>query len=105
MPCAYNQIMTLLYFLEQTRDIRGIVLAIGIHEYDDFTAGRSRSCFDSCTISFAVGMMDYTSTCMLSNLPRLVGGAIIHDNHLGLRKSGQDTAYRISDAEGFVLGW
>ena len=59
--------MALLNQRQQTRNVGWVMLAICVHEHDDFALGRARAGLDGRAVAFAVGVADDFAASLPSN--------------------------------------
>ncbi len=100
-PGPHNHIVTIAQLGQHPTDVFWIVLAIGIHEQQDGSAGLSCAGFDGGAVTHRVRMIEAFGTMLPTDVGGIIRAAIIHDDDLGVREGGAQ--FREQQREAFRL--
>jgi len=81
------------------------MLAIGIHENQDFTRGRARAGLDGGAISHAIWMIDNLNTMSGAYGWRIIGGPVVDHDNLSTRKTILEGSQQSADILCLIFGW
>ena len=85
---ADGHVESFLESCDKTGDIGGIVLAVGVHEYEDVAACRAGATLDRRAIAHRIRLAQYRHAVSGANLAGGIGGAVVHDQDFRIRLGG-----------------
>jgi hypothetical protein len=95
IPRAHHHIETALHFSQQQGDMLGPMLAVGIHEHDDFTLRHAGTALDAGAIAHRIRIAEHAHAGLFGHAGGIIAGAVVNHNDLGLRMQtaqfGQET--------------
>jgi hypothetical protein len=69
---------------QQSRDVGGIMLSVGVHEDDHVAGGSAGAALDRGAVALGVGVTNHLSAVLSCCVTCLVGRAVVNHNNLAV---------------------
>ncbi len=97
---THDHVVALVEFRQQGRQILRLVLAVGIHEHEHVAARGPGAGLDRSAVAHGIGMGDQSDAVGGTDVGRVVGGTVVHDNYLATRQHVEHASETAGQARG-----
>ena len=104
-PSADDHVVSIAQWRDQPRNIRWVVLAVGVHEYERGTASVARPGFYRGAVSHSIRMGDDLNLILQAHGHRVIARSIVYHQDLRIGQLVPDPGKQCIEMLSFIAAW